>query len=190
MAFARGFLMSHQEPEMIESRTQVDYALTTLQQNQVQFSVMADAKANIMITVCSIVMSISLTQLHRPDFVRPLLTLDFFSAISLVAALLCVIPTRAVPKRKDGSVDVGSPLFNPFFFMHFQHLPRAEFVETIMARLTDTQALYRSLVLDIYDQGLVLARSKYRYLRVSYVSFMLGLVLGIAAALVQAVAVT
>lgn len=179
--------MSDAKLEKISERTQVDYALSTLQQNQVQFSLMADAKANIMITVCSIVISVSLTQLRRSGFVWPLLTLDLFTAVSLVAALLCVIPTRKVPRRPDGAVDTGSPLFNPLFFMHFQHMPRAEFVSLVAARLADTQELYKSLLLDIYDQGIVLARSKYRYLRASYVSFLCGLVLGIGAALVQVV---
>ncbi len=179
--------MSDAEVKQIEARTQVDYALSTLQQNQVQFSLMADAKANIMITVCSIVISVSLTQLRRSGFLLPLLTLDLFTAVSLVSALLCVIPTRKVPRRVDGEVDTASPLFNPLFFLHFQHMPRAEFVNLVAARLADTQALYRSLLLDIYDQGIVLARSKYRYLRASYVSFLLGLVLGIGAALAQVI---
>lgn len=35
----------------------VDAAIQTLKQTQVQFSLMADAKANIMITVCSLVLA-------------------------------------------------------------------------------------------------------------------------------------
>jgi len=168
-----------------EGRREVDYALTTLQQNQVQFSTMADVKANIMITVCSIVMSVSLTQLGRSEFPVPLLTLGLFTLISLVSALLCVIPSRAVPRLRGGGVDKSSPAFNPLFFLHFQHLTRAEFETEMDARLADTQALYQSLVRDIYEQGVVLARSKYRYLRVSYLSFMLGLLVSVATALLQ-----
>lgn len=171
--------------DLDEGRREVDYALTSLQQNQVQFSTMADVKANIMITVCSIVMSVSLTQLGRSEFPVPLLLLGLFTLISLVSALLCVIPSRAVPRLQGGGIDKRSPAFNPLFFLHFQYLTRDEFETEINARIVDTQALYQSLIHDIYAQGVVLARSKYRYLRVSYLSFMLGLFVSVATALLQ-----
>ncbi|MGH9885552.1 MAG: Pycsar system effector family protein [bacterium] len=41
------------------------------------------------------------------------------------------------------------------------------------------------MVRDIYEQGVVLARSKYRYLRVSYLSFMVGLILSVGVELFQ-----
>jgi len=166
-------------------RRDVDYALSSLQQNQVSFSTMADAKANIMITVCSIVMSVSLTQLRRPDFQLPLMTLGLFTLISLVSALLCVIPSRAVPRLKNGGVDKRSPAFNPLFFLHFQYLTPEEFETEMHALIESSATLYQSIVHDIYAQGVVLARSKYRYLRVSYLSFMVGLILSVAAALMQ-----
>jgi hypothetical protein len=168
-----------------DGRRDVDYALTSLQQNMVQFSSLADAKANIMITVCSIVMSVALTQIGRPGFQLPLIALGVFTAISLASALLCVIPSRAVPRLRDGGVDKGSPAFNPLFFLHFQYLTREEFESEINARIANPRALYQSLVRDIYEQGVVLARSKYRYLRVSYLSFMVGLILSLAIALWQ-----
>ena len=177
------FEIEHAERDY--GRRDVDYALTTLQQNQVQFSTMADMKANIMITVCSIVMSVSLTQLGHPELQTPLLTLGLFTLIALLSALLCVIPSRAVPRLQNGGVDKRSPAFNPLFFLHFQYLTRDEFETEMNARLASPQALYQSIVRDIYEQGVVMARSKYRFLRFSYLSFMLGLFLSVATALVQ-----
>lgn len=166
----------------LESRSGIDYALRTLAQSQVQFSAMADAKANIMITVCSIVISASLTQLHRPLFRAPLLALDVFTAIALLAALFCVLPSRTVPRLPGGGVNRESPQFNPLFFMHFQHLTLPEFEAEVGRRFADTAGLYRSLVRDIYEQGVVLARAKYRFLRGSYISFIAGLLIGAAVA--------
>jgi hypothetical protein len=168
-----------------DNRSGIDYALRTLQQNQVQFSQMADTKANIMITVCSIVISASLTQIDRPMFLAPLLTLDFFTAIALVAALLCVLPSRSTPKRRRGGVDVQSPTFNPLFFMHFRHLPMDAFEREIAARFADSAALYQSLVRDIYAQGVVLANTKYRYLRISYLAFIAGFIAGLTVTALQ-----
>jgi hypothetical protein len=46
----------------IPSRGTVDYALRTVQQGLTHFSAMADAKANILITVCALVFTVGLTQ--------------------------------------------------------------------------------------------------------------------------------
>jgi hypothetical protein len=138
-----------------------------------------------MITVCSIVISVSLTQLHRPAFRMPLVALDLFTAIALLAALLCVMPARRVPRRADGSIDRASPLFNPLFFLHFRHLSQDEFEAEIGRRFADGPSLYRTLLRDIYQQGVVLARTKYRFLRASYASFIAGLLLGTAVAVAE-----
>jgi len=161
--------------DSLEPRSEIDYAFRTIQQSQVHFSAMADSKANIMITVCSIVISASLTQLHRPESLRLLLTLDFFTAISLVAALLCVMPSRRNPSMKDGRVDATAPGFNPLFFMHFRHLPLEDFQRRLEHEVSTPGRLYRALAQDIHASGQVLAESKFRYLRASYGAFILGL---------------
>jgi len=167
----------------LEPRTSIDYALRTLQQSQVQFSAMADAKANIMITVCSIVISASLTQLHRPELLRPLLTLDLFTVIALLSALLCVLPSNRVPTMRDGRPDLAASGFNPLFFMHFQHLSLDEFEQELASRFAQPGGVYRSLARDIYAAGVVLATWKYRVLRVSYLAFIAGLLAALAVAL-------
>ncbi len=166
--------------DRIEARSGIDYALRTIQQSQVQFSLMADAKSNIMITVCSLVLSASLTQLHRSELLPPILVLDLFTLVALVAAILCVLPSNRRPESKEGRVDTTAASFNPLFFMHFQHLSPEQFVREIETRFSDTGTLYRSVLRDIYAAGTVLARSKYRYLRISYSAFLLGLLGGSA----------
>lgn len=162
--------------EITAAHSGIDYALRTLQQSHVQLSLMADTKSNIMITVCSIVVSASLTQIHRAEFRDPLLVLDFFTLIALVAALLCVLPAKRAVARIDGEIDRSDPSFNPLFFMHFQHLSLDEFQRELESRLGDPGELYRSLTRDIYATGHVLANSKFRLLRISYVAFITGLI--------------
>ena len=165
----------------LEPRSGIDYALRTVQQSQVQFSLMADTKANIMITVCSIVISVALTQLDQPRAQLPLLILSGFTVVSLVAALLCVLPSRRLPAMKDGKADISSAGFNPLFFLHFQHVSRDEYEAEMERRLQDKGELYRMLVQDIYYGGVALAQTKFRLLRVSYLSFMVGLIAASAA---------
>ena len=170
--------------ETLQPSASIDNAFLTLQQTQAHFSSMADAKANLMITISSVVISVSLTQLRKEPFFLPLVVLDAFTAAALISALLCVLPWRSTPRR-DGRVDLASPSFNPLFFLHFQHLSLAEFEHELVERLRDSGALYRSLARDIYGQGVVLARSKYRFLRFSYLAFVAGLLASAATLIVR-----
>ena len=148
-----------------DARSGVDYALRTLAQTQVQFSLMADAKANIMITVCSLVISASLTQLHRDALFLPLVVLDAFTIVALLAALLCALPSkRKPPQRAEGGVDVEDAGFNPLFFQHFSHLSCDEFERELARRWSSAGGIYRSLARDVYFGGAALARQKFRYL--------------------------
>ena len=139
--------------ETVESYSGIDYALRTIKQSQIQVSMMADAKSNIMIKVCSIVVSASLTQLHRSEFLRPILVLDFSTVVAPVAALLCVLPSNRTPPIKDGGGDQHSDSFNLLFFMHFRFLSPVEFEQQIAARFASPGELYRSLVNDVLKLG-------------------------------------
>ena len=76
------------------------------------------------------------------------------------------------------------PEFNLFFFGHFAEMPRERF-ETMLGDVgRDDASIYAMLARDIYGQGVVLARKKYRMLRWSYLIFFAG----ICASAVSAVA--
>ena len=50
----------------VRSRASLDYAMPTVLQTQTQPSAMADHKASIMITVCSIVLTVGITRFESP----------------------------------------------------------------------------------------------------------------------------
>jgi len=153
----------------------LDSALRIVLQTQTQLSAMADTKASIMITVCSIVLTVGITRFESPILRWPLVLLTAGTLCSLLFAILAVLPAAAYPVRRGGSVDDGSPAFNLFFFGHFAQLSRERF-ETLIDRLArDDARIYAMLARDIYGQGLVLARKKYRLLRWSYLVFLAGL---------------
>lgn len=152
-------------------RNSLDYLLRTVQQMQVQYSAMADVKANIMITVSSVVFSITLSRLDAEHLRWPLLTLCGFSLASLIAAILAVIPSATGGKQTPPP---SSAPFNVLFFGHFNQLSQDDFVEA-MARVTrDDEALYEALCRDIYGAGIALAQRKFRRLRISYTCFLVG----------------
>lgn len=174
----------------VRSRGTLDYALRTIQQTQNQMSSMADTKASIMITVCSIVSTVGLTRLEGATTPRwPLLVLIASVLTSLFFAVLAVLPSLKAPRSADGSVDVRAPWFNLFFFGHFAMLPRERFESMLADVAQDDARIYAMLARDIYGQGTVLAHRKYRMLRWSYLTFFAGMLataLGVVATLLLA----
>jgi hypothetical protein len=159
----------------VRSRGTLDYALRTIQQTQNQMASMADTKASIMITVCSIVSTLGITRFDMTTHRWPLLILIFGVLTALLFALLAVLPSLAAPRTRDGRLDVDASSFNLFFFGHFANLPREHFEAMLADVAREDAAIYAMLARDIYGQGIVLARRKYRMLRWSYVVFFAGM---------------
>ncbi len=165
----------------IPERNTSDNMLRTMQQHHVQLSVMADNKANILITVSSIVLTMILANLKDPDLRTAMLTLAVFILIALLLAIIAVLP-KYRPLR-IGSGDLP-PQFNLMFFGHFAELPRDRFLEEISEALKADGSVYETMAKDVYAIGYYLAHFKYRFLRLSYLFFLGGF---ICASLVEAI---
>ncbi|MGH8121896.1 MAG: hypothetical protein ACREPT_03910, partial [Rudaea sp.] len=76
----------------IPERNTSDVMLRTAQQHHVALSAMADTKANIVITVSSIVLSLTLGRMGDNDLRLPVLTLSVFTLFALLLAILAVLP--------------------------------------------------------------------------------------------------
>ena len=169
-----------------ENRTAVDNILRVNHGNQMRLGLMADAKANIMITVASIVFSITIANLDNEVMKYPLLTFAVGSFFSLLFAIFAIIPSKNYPKIKGTQeIDRKSPLFNPLFFGHFAHLPIEEYKEDYVDTLMTDDKIYDAMAGDIYGQGKVLALSKYKFLKWSYMSFLWGMSGAIAVFIIQ-----
>jgi hypothetical protein len=168
-----------------EDRTAVDNILRLNHGNQMRLGLMADAKANIMITVASIVFSITIANLDNELMKWPLLTFAIGCFFSLVFAIFAIIPKTDYPKDSTGNIDRKSPFFNPLFFGHFAHIDIDEYKEDYAEKLMTDDVVYDALAGDIYGQGKVLALSKYKFLKWSYMSFLLGMISAIIVFVLQ-----
>jgi len=169
-----------------ENRTAVDNILRVNHGNQMRLGLMADQKANIMITVASIVYSITIANLDNEVMKWPLLAFAFGSFFALLFAIFAIIPSTDYPTKKGSKeIDRDSPLFNPLFFGHFAHLPIEEYKEDYAETLMTDDKVYDAMAGDIYGQGKVLALNKYKFLKWSYTSFLWGMVGAITVFIVQ-----
>ena len=164
----------------VPERSSSDHLLRLLQQHHVQLSTMADTKANIIITVSSIVLTLVLGRISDPDLRTGLAVLGVFSLLALLLAILAVLPKFRRAKRLDGPLPEG---FNVLFFGHFTALDRERYMREMAAAMMPGRA-YPSVLNDVYTLGQYLSTHKYPYLRWSYVSFLSGFLL---ASLIQAI---
>jgi hypothetical protein len=157
----------------IPERNTADVILRTTQQHHVQLSAMADVKANIIITVSSIVLTLTLGRLDDPTLRFSAITLIVFTLLALLVAILAVLPKyRPLRLAPDATLPAH---FNLLFFGHFAELSRERFLAEISRQMRSQQP-YIAMANDIYSLGYYLAHYKYRYLRVSYVFFLTGFV--------------
>lgn len=155
----------------VPERNTGDALLRTMQQHHVQLSVMADTKANILITVSSIILTMILGQMSDPDLRSAMITLAAFIFTALLLAVVAVLP-KYRPLRIG-----GGPLpdtFNLLFFGHFAELPKERFLLEIAESMQADGSVYEAMARDVYGIGYYLAHYKYRFLRWSYLFFLGG----------------
>ena len=163
----------------IPERNTGDCLLRTMQQHHVQLSTMADTKANIIITMSSIVLTLVLGRLNDPVLRTASLTLAAFTLLALLLAILAVLP-KYRPLRLSSDELPGH--FNLLFFGHFAELSRERFLREVAAHMKADGTVYDTMAKDLYGLGYYLAHFKYRYLRLAYLFFLAGFV---GASLVQ-----
>ena len=155
-------------------------------ENHITLSGMADTKANIMISINSIILSVVVTVLFRKleEFPNLLIPTLMIVTVGLVTIVFAVLATR--PHITDGKFtkeDIKAKKTNLLFFGNFHGMELSNFDWGMREMMKDSDYLYGSLIKDIYFNGKVLAK-KYRYLRLSYSFFMFGFVASIIAFLI------
>ncbi len=162
----------------------VDHLLRQTRVHHVQLSAMADVKANMMLTVASVVLTYTVGYLADPAFQWGAFTLILFCMASVVAAIFATMPRVPLPGKSGGHPDLNGTHFNLLFFGSFIHMSYEEFNESMEKLLNQPGEAVDAMVREIYTLGTFLAYKKYRYLRWAYMLFLTGLLTG---GLVQAV---
>jgi len=158
----------------VPERNTGDVILRTAQQHHVSLSTMTDTKANIIITVSSIVLTLSIGKLDQPELRTSVIVLMGFTLLALLLAILAVLP-KYRPLRLTSEVLPAN--FNLLFFGHFAELTRERYLVEIARTMKPDGSIYSAMAHDIYSLGYYLAHHKYRYLRLSYLCFLTGFIL-------------
>lgn len=157
--------------------THLDHMLRQTRFHHVQLSSMADVKANMLLTMSSVVITLATPHLFKPDFKWPLLVLVAFSLATVGLAAYAVMPKLPLSRKAAPHPDVNDPRFNLLFFGDFTRLDYAEFEAAMEEVMNDPSRTYEAQVRELYTLGVFLATRKYRFLRLAYLSFIAGLFL-------------
>ena len=159
----------------------VETMFRTAYRTHLELSTLADTKANIMISINGIIISIivatvSSTVADNASLLLPAAVLLLTCMGSLVFAILAARPR--ISSEVVDPEEVRSGKRNILFFGNFVHMPEDEFVEGIQDLMRRKDDLYDTMSRDLYSLGSVLAR-KYQLIRTAYNIFMVGLTVGV-----------
>ena len=156
-----------------------DYAL----KNHMTLSNIADTKANILLSVNAIIVSLALSnllpKLDNPSnnyLIFPTVVFITFTVASIILSILATRPN--VTQGKFTKEDVANKKVNLLFFGNFHQMELPDFEWGIIEMMQDRDYLYGSLTKDLYFLGLVLNR-KYKILRITYTVFMIGIIVSV-----------
>ena len=148
--------------------------------NHLRLSEMADRKANILISVNSIIISVLLIHKLTAESYLLIPTVIFVtSAVTVI--VISILATR--PKISGGSFrmsEVKEKKTNLLFFGNFYKATYDEYNEAMSEMMLDTNYLYNTLIRDIHSLGVVLGR-KYELIRLAYNVFMIGIIISVLA---------
>jgi predicted metal-dependent HD superfamily phosphohydrolase len=146
--------------------------------NQINLSAIADNKANILISINSIILTVLVSMgVGRvgdyPKFIIPGIV---FLSTCLVTIIFAILSTR--PKISSGKFtkeDIHNKRVNLLFFGNFFRMKMDEYEWAVKEMMKDSNYLYTSMIRDQYSLGKVIGK-KYKLLRVAYTIFMVGLI--------------
>jgi hypothetical protein len=142
------------------------HLVRTAQQIHVQLSAMADHKASILMGATFVIFTITIGQARTAPSPLPMLILGAAAFFSAVLAVLAILPATHYRKLGTG---------NLLFFGSFTQLDEEEFSSRLLDKLESEETIYRTMLHDLYQNGVILERKKYRLLGYAYRVFLLGL---------------
>jgi len=141
----------------------------------------ADSKANIMISVNGLIISIILAAVSPRIGGLPLLVLP--TSILLIGCVTALVYAVLAARPRVSNVPITLEKIerneaNILFFGHFVKLSESDYMQGMRDLMESQDLLYFNMVRDLYGLGQVLDK-KFRLLRISYTVFMFALVVGV-----------
>jgi len=175
---AEEFNLKKQKAKLPERGIETMFRVTL--KNHITLSNIADTKANILLSVNAIIISMALSnlipKLDNPSNHYLIIPTAIFVVFSLASMALSVLATRPnVTSGEFTKEDVKQKKVNLLFFGNFHKMKLDDFEWAMGEMMQDRDYLYSSMKKDLYFLGLVLHK-KYKILRFTYTIFLIGII--------------
>ncbi|WP_223606792.1 Pycsar system effector family protein [Chryseobacterium sp. OSA05B] len=174
---------SKKEPKEAKSDRSVDTLFRVTLNNHTRLSDIADSKANILLSVNAIIISVCLSVLvpkldtpKNAHLIIPSFVLLLSSVLTIIFAILSTKPN--VTKTSFTAQDITERKVNLLFFGNFHQMMFNDYHNAMKDLIKDRDYIYDSMVKDLYFLGKVLDR-KYKLLSVTYKIFMAGIIISV-----------
>lgn len=171
------------EPKDPKSDRSVDTLFRVTLNNHTRLSDIADSKANILLSVNAIIISVCLSVLvpkldtpKNAHLIIPSFVLLLSSVLTIIFAILSTKPN--VTKTHFTAQDIADRKVNLLFFGNFHQMIFNDYHDAMKDLIKDRDYIYDSMVKDLYFLGKVLDR-KYKLLSVTYKIFMAGIIISV-----------
>ena len=169
--------------EKEKSDRSVDTLFRVTLNNHTRLSDIADSKANILLSVNAIIISVCLSVLvpkldapKNSHLILPSFILLLSSVLTIIFAILSTKPN--VTKTTFTNQDITNRKVNLLFFGNFQQMLFEDYNNAMKDLIKDRDYIYDSMVKDLYYLGKVLDR-KYKLLSITYKIFMAGIIISV-----------
>jgi hypothetical protein len=155
-------------------RVQLDHMLLQSRRQLIDYSTMADTKANILLSISSVILSLILTRVTDKKLLVAASVLSFFLLLTVTMALLTLIPNINIFGRRKRSISDTD--FNPLFFGDYANVKYDDYMAHMEEILNDPDRSYEIQVKELYFAGRYLQTTKYNYVKLGYIFFFIGLI--------------
>jgi len=171
--------LTEKHQQTLASSKAAQTQLKTSLRNHIDLSSIADNKANIMLSVNAIVITVGLPLMAQQVyenklFIIPIIVLGLGSTVSMAYATLSTRPIKM--KGVSNLEEIPNKKTNLFFFGNFFKMNFADYEIGIKQVVGDDEILENSITRDLFFLGKSLG-AKFHYLRICYNAFLVGMVL-------------
>jgi hypothetical protein len=153
----------------------LDQMIRQTRAHHVSLSSLADKKANMMLTIASLMIPLSTGFLYEDRSHLAAATLIGFCVLTILLAAYSAMPKIKVANKQGKKPEIDEDSFNLLFFGSFIRMGYREFEDEMGKMMNDPNKVYETQVREIYTMGHYLARKKYKFLQFSYYSFIIGI---------------
>lgn len=166
-----------------KSDRSVDTLFRVTLNNHTRLSDIADSKANILLSVNAIIISVCLSvlvpKLDAPKNTHLIIPTFFLLISSVLTIIFAILSTKPnVTKTTFTDQDIKDRKVNLLFFGNFHQMEFDHYLNSMHDLIKDRDYIYDSMVKDLYYLGKVLDR-KYKLLSITYKIFMAGIVISV-----------